>query len=295
MAGLPLRETTWAQPAGAEFQVNTYTTGRQTFPAVAANADGNFVVVWDSLGRDGGGEGVFGQRFTSAGAAVGAEFQVNTYTTNDQTLPAVAADADGNFVVVWSSNDQDGSSQGVFGQRFTSTGAAVGAEFQVNTATTNEQALPAVAADADGNFVVVWYSNEPFSGLEIFARRYASTGAAIGAEFQVNTYTTGYQLYPGVAADADGDFVVVWESYQIGIGRGVFAQRYTSAGAAVGAEFQVNTYTTGFHGFRPAVATDADGDFIVVWYSLSTSPGTMPTSLGSASRVPERRPVPSSR
>ena len=49
---------------------------------------------------------------------VGSEFQVNTYTTSGQSGPAMATDADGDFVVVWRSENQDGSSYGVFGRRF---------------------------------------------------------------------------------------------------------------------------------------------------------------------------------
>ena len=49
---------------------------------------------------------------------LGGEFQVNTYTTSSQSGPSVAMDGAGNFVVVWQSSGQDGSSGGVFGQRF---------------------------------------------------------------------------------------------------------------------------------------------------------------------------------
>jgi hypothetical protein len=62
--------------------------------------------------------GIFGQRFDSAGTKPDGEFQVNTYTTNYQNRPAVAAAGNGTFVVVWSSDYQDGDSFGVFGQRF---------------------------------------------------------------------------------------------------------------------------------------------------------------------------------
>jgi hypothetical protein len=65
-------------PVGTEFQVNTYTTSQQRFAAVAANAVGNFVVVWTSYTQDGTADGVFGQRYASSGAAQGGEFQVNT-------------------------------------------------------------------------------------------------------------------------------------------------------------------------------------------------------------------------
>ena len=39
---------------------------------------------------------------------LGGEFLVNAYTSNDQSTPAIASDAAGNFVVVWRSNLQDG-------------------------------------------------------------------------------------------------------------------------------------------------------------------------------------------
>jgi hypothetical protein len=77
----------------------------------------------------------------------GVEFQVNTYTTDFQFAPSVAADAAGNFVAVWESRYQDGSRSGVFGQRYASNGAPQGTEFQVNTYTTSLQYSPAVAAD----------------------------------------------------------------------------------------------------------------------------------------------------
>ena len=40
---------------------------------------------------------------------VGLEFQVNTYTTENQGRPAVAFNIEGAFVVVWESIRQDGS------------------------------------------------------------------------------------------------------------------------------------------------------------------------------------------
>src|SRR5207244_3553566 len=104
-------------PLGPEFRVNTYTTNAQGYPSVAADPSGNFVVGWDSP-QDGSGYGVFGQRYASSGAPVGPEFLVNTYPTNDPYDSSVLADASGNFVVVWESNLQDGSSLGVFGQRY---------------------------------------------------------------------------------------------------------------------------------------------------------------------------------
>ncbi len=122
-------------PLGEEFQVNTYTTGSQSQPAVAMDSESGFVVVFGSP-QDGSGRGIFGRLFDSSGKPTSGEFPVNTHTPGAQERPAVARDAAGNFVVVWESDSQDGSSHGVLGRRFDADGDPLGGEFQVNTYTT---------------------------------------------------------------------------------------------------------------------------------------------------------------
>src|SRR5207247_1044019 len=102
--------------------------------------------------------GIFGQRYAGSGATLGPEFQVNTYTTGFQTEPALAAAPSGSFMVVW--QGLEGSSWGVFGQRYAASGTPLGPEFRVNTFTAQEQLLPSIASDGLGNFVVVWQSNQ---------------------------------------------------------------------------------------------------------------------------------------
>jgi hypothetical protein len=262
------RYDTAGSPLGAEFQVNMYTTGHQASPRVAIDAAGNFVVVWRSAGQDGSGYGVFAQRYDAAGSPLGGEFQVNTYTTGNQSGAAVAMDPHGNFVVAWTSAGQDGNLYGVFGQRYDATGSPVGAEFQVNTYTTSHQIAAAVAMSRLGNFVVVWVSaGQDGSGNGVFGRRYAAAGSPLGGEFQINTYTTSYQVGAAVAMDPQGNFVVVWHSDgQDGSNTGVFGHRYDAAGSPLGAEFLVNSYRTSYQ-HLPAVAMDRLGRFVVVWRS----------------------------
>ena len=139
-------------------------------------------------------------------------------------------------------------------------GPPLGPEFRVNQYTTNDQHEVAVAADPAGNFVVTWGSE-----AKVFARRYASSGAPLGPEFQVSSFSPGYQGEPSVAADLSGNFVIVW--YLIdGADGSVLGPRYDTAGAPLGGAFQVETYTTGTQ-WRPAVASDAAGNFVVVWES----------------------------
>ena len=255
--------------AGAPFQVNTETADYQYGADVGVDASGNFVVVWASYDQDGSGSGIFAQRLNSTGAPQGGEFQVNTETFDDQGSPMIAIDPSGNFVVVWQSNGQDGSSFGIFGQRFSSTGLPQGGEFQVNTFTTNAQKYPDVSVDASGSFVVVWQSNgQDGSSFGIFGQRFSSTGLPQGGEFQVNTYTSGQQSFygPRVAMAGMGEFIVVWDSIdQDGSGFGIFGQQYDETGSPHGGEFRINATTINDQIF-PAVV-GANGDFVVSWSS----------------------------
>ncbi len=253
---------------GSEFRVNTYTTNMQRSPAIAFSSSGEFVVTWESNGQDGSGNGIYAQRYNSAGSALGSEFRVNTYTTSDQVLPAVAFSPSGEFVVTWVSNGQDGGGLGIYAQRYNSAGSALGSEFRVNTYTTGNQFDPAVAFSPSGEFVVTWQSNgQDGSNDGIYAQRYNSAGSALGSEFRVNTYTTGNQRNPAIAFSPSGEFVVAWKSYgQDGSNDGIYAQRYNSAGSALGSEFRVNTYTTSDQR-NPAIAFSPSGEFVVAWQS----------------------------
>ena len=267
-------------PLAVEFQVNTYTGTNQAYPAVATSASGDFVVVWDSYGQDGSVYGIFARLFSSAGVAVGLDFQINSRTTSSQSRPAVTREATGAFVVTWSSGSQDGQGFGIFARRLSSTGGVFGVEFQVNTHTITDQFMPAIASDLDGDFVVAWQSSlQDGSGDGVFARRFSSVGVPLGTEFQVSLYTEDTQQLPAVAMDSDGDFVVAWQSQgQDGSNYGVFARRFSSAGAAVTGEIPVNVHTTAAQGY-PAVSSAADGDFVVVWES-NNQDGLFPSVFG---------------
>jgi S-layer homology domain len=88
---------------------------------------------------------------------------------------------------------------------------------------------------------------------------------ALGPDFQVNSYTTGYQVAPQVASDAEGNFVIVWSGQGPGLaGSGVWARRFDNAGTPLDPEFIVNGFT---NAFGTSVAANASGSFVVVWQS----------------------------
>jgi hypothetical protein len=156
---------------GSEFQVNTWTTNIQEAPHIALLPNGGFVVVWDSWGQGGSSRDIYGQRFDSSGSKAGSEFQVDTSTGDDRWGALISWLSNGAFVVVWSSYGQDGSDDGVYGQRFDSNGNKVGSEFQVNIWTTSKQLGSSITSLSNGGFVVVWESwGQDGSGSGVYGR-----------------------------------------------------------------------------------------------------------------------------
>jgi hypothetical protein len=258
----------WARRFGAEgeadgdaFQVNTYTPGDQAYPRVVSTGTG-FTVMWHSEGQDGSGSGIYGRRYGSAGEAPGAEFLVNSYTASYQSHVSMAARPDGSLAAVWMSYRQFGSGLDVAGRHYDDAGIPGGLDFPVSSNTSVHHDYPEVAVGAAGDFVVTYFRPDAASAdEEVFVQRFDATGARLGPEIAVNTYTTGFEWYPAVAVQPDGGFLVVWESRA-----DVYARRFDASGAPAGGEFRVNTYTTGGQGGRTRVAADAQGNFVVVWY-----------------------------
>lgn len=252
----------------AEFQVNSYTTGWQDNASVAMSPSGQFVVVWESGGQDGSGVGVYGQLYSDQGTLLGSEFQINTYVTDNQDIPDVAMAADGSFVVVWHSRHQDGEDGGVFGQRYSSTGVPIGAEFPVNTLTAGNQGNAPIAMAPSGRFVVVWTSTVS-SIRNVFARTYSASGVPDGPEYQLNSLagpTVG-----DVAITSDGSFIAVWHRGLGGAGD-VYGRRFDSQGSALGSEFLINGNASEDQ-TAPRISAADDGQFVVVWVSWAGQDG----------------------
>lgn len=255
--------------AGGEFRVNSHALSVKSDPSIAGLSDGGFVVSWTSANQDGSLGGIYGQRYNATGVPQGTEFRVNTVTTSDQRESSVIGLRNGGFIVVWSSNLQDGSGYGVYAQRYTAAGVKAGvAGYRVNTFSPLSQLRPALAKLGDGGFVVAWTSvgQDGVAG-SIYGQRYNAAGGRVGSEFRINTTTADNQSFASVTGLTDGGFIVAWASnLQDGSGYGIYAQRYNLVGARVAGEFLINTYTTGDQSL-PSAAALASGGYIVTWQS----------------------------
>ena len=149
-----------AKVAGEQL-VNQTTGGKQRAPSVAMAADGSFVVTWTGPSSE-DPYGVFARKFAADGTPLADEELINTTTSSDQGESDVAVNSSGDYVITWSSRNQDvangqePSDWGVFAQRFSSAGVRQGSEFQINTTTAASQREASVALQDDGTFMVTW-------------------------------------------------------------------------------------------------------------------------------------------
>ena len=218
-----------------------------------------------------------------------------------QTNPAVAMDADGDFVIVWQSevpnHEVFGSFSDIFGRRFSPAGIVDSPEFvqgvqlleapdyaslyrmdaatfRVNINTANPQFQPDVGMDDDGNFVIAWAEGGQdlsfFNGVR--ARQFDREGEPISDEWLVNVESTTINFEPYVGMSSDGHFGITWTGtddpgYVAGSAyvSSVQAEVYDAEGTTLIDQFRVG----GAGG--ATIAFDMDNNFVISWDELSAN------------------------
>ncbi|MFH1531563.1 MAG: hypothetical protein ABIK09_12615 [Pseudomonadota bacterium] len=248
-----------------EFQGNATATSDQLDPDVAVNAQGQFLVVWESKNQDGDDFGVFGRLFGPDGTPVAPELQINVHAADIQMDPRAAALSDDRFVVTWVSKNQapDGSGYGVFARFVGADGAADGGSFAVNFFHEGDQLAPVPAA-TDAGFLVVWHGEGNSDDDGIWCRAFSLDGAVLSSQQRVNSETDDQQR-SATLAPLGGGAVAAWASKdQDGNGWGIFGQRLTNTCSKSGSEFQVNASGAGNQDF-PTATSLSSGAFLVTW------------------------------
>ena len=204
-----------------EIPVNTYTAGEQSHPVAAQITANTFLVVWQgpSDGVDSGSD-IHGRYFRRDGTALSQEFLFNSTLVGNQDSPAVVGNRDGDYVVVWRSDAQDGSGGGIYG-RYLGYQGPVTAEIRINTTVAGEQSHPAVAVAEypEPTYFVAWQGPDG-SGNGIFLQRVGRDGVLLGSEIPVSAELPLTQEKPALVASSVFDtgpgaslnrLVLAWE------------------------------------------------------------------------------------
>ncbi|MFN7943155.1 MAG: hypothetical protein U0X73_16315 [Thermoanaerobaculia bacterium] len=153
--------------AGA-LATETVATDQKT-PDVAMRPTGEFVIVWQSYQQDGDGWGVYARRFDANGDPAAGQSRVNLGTVGNQVEPVVGVASNGTFAVAF----RDTAHGGILGRALSGAGTAYGGDFLISDLTPYDEASPALAMAANGDFTVAWTAaGYDGSGYSIRARRF---------------------------------------------------------------------------------------------------------------------------
>lgn len=293
-------------PLGDSFAVTSAAGGGLGGFAVARDAAGDFVIVWD---LNTGTSPLYAQVFGANGAARSAAFLVGTEMQG--RVSSVGMDDAGNFVVAWpqaSGNTLDPLQ--IVAQRFSVDGNALGSLVKVS-GWFKEAAQTAVATNhASGDFAVSWTAVK-FSGIGTngpggcdnmfcswsntttsYARLYKSDGKPATAAFvsraaekqsgfgiiAFGTFVNGpNSTLDSIALDTSDRLVATFTTYlaqQNPTQQGnpiytVNASRFDATGKAIGSAFAVSTNTPVF-GAHSHVGVDDTGGFLIDWNGSPT-------------------------
>ncbi len=218
------RYTSTGGALGVNTKVNDDTgNADQVSPAILIDVAGNFVIVWQDF-RNANWD-IYFQRYTSIGGVLGVNTKVNDDAGSEfQMGPSTSMDAVGNFVIVW--QDSRNINWDIYFQRFTNTGAALGANIKVNDdAGIMHQRTPSISMDGVGNFVIVWQDNRYGQyNPDIFGQRYFATGNPNDGNYRIVADGPNEgEISPAVCAD-NSSIIFAWMDNRRSEGWDVYAK-----------------------------------------------------------------------
>lgn len=254
-------------PVSDEFLVNSFETGNQSASEMTLLENGNVVVTWVSDGQDGDGNGIYARVFAPDGSAVSEEIAVNSYTTGAQQEPLITTLAGGDFLISWTSQGQDGSTSGVYAQRFNADGSTDGTEFRVSDIDLDNTRNGVLEPLTDGGFAVVAMSS---GMMDINLVSYAEDGTQTSSiEVSFSVWYNNIGGFLGFAPLADGTFMLTWldaflaRMYPDGRAY-VIIQTYDASGAQLSANAILQTTYQWPLYERAWIETFADSSLFVV-------------------------------
>lgn len=280
----PLVEQVAAKSVAQDLRASVFSSSTQAHAALAHNADGNYMVAWDSRRQEGGTYGVFARAFHSSGEPLSHEIHVNKTMPGMQFKPSVAFAADGSAWFAWESHGQDGSGSSVVARKFVlSKGRYVPAthEIPVHGNRQGDQCMPVVAANSKGNVIAVFANQLPLEAdglarFELRARWLAMPaaksvsldpanipfGTSTGDDIAITFPGTGSNTLPSLCALPDGRFLVSWARAHAGESSGIWARHLNADGSPAGDEFRLSKDVSAI---EPSISTFENGEFVATW------------------------------
>lgn len=249
-------------------------TSNQSQTDVSMDSVGNYVVVWREETTDPNLNDIYTRLFEPDGTPKGVEFRVNDVINENHQAPAVSRRTNGEFIVVWESNQQ------ILAKKYDKDGAELLAETEIakddldgfgNFTVSN----PDVTIDKNGNYVIVYQQDYAANTRKVAMQLFNATDV-LQRDTLLEDKSISYQL-PKTAIAENGQFMVVMASYA-GIdppvavdddSYDIVKQSFDPNGDLVSGIIVVNTTTTNAQ-ITPDVAMDKNGNAFVAWTEITS-------------------------
>jgi hypothetical protein len=251
------------EPLGEQFQINVGTAGAQRRPRVAVQPQGGFLVVWESTAPPPLYDNVLYRAYDPAGVPRDVPRFVHTNSFDDQYGGEVAADSQGNFVVVWQTYTYYDP---VYGRSFDPAGQPLGAAYRLDPEADWSTGV-AVTATGPGEFVVAYETYEYYAGRQLVARSFGLDGGLDSEPVVIAAGDGQSHRDLQVAADAVGNLIVAWRQYSP---RELWARRLDSVLDPRGEAFLVGDLYANSFG-RASLAMAPSGHAAAVWLDATAA------------------------
>ena len=249
------RFTTLDSEWGTSGWLEQINTGSSSGQQIAVDGQSNALAVWEY--EEPTGTSIWANHYTRV--RLWEEPETIDTGNGGATDPEVAADGAGNGFAVWRESQNEGN---IWTNRYDVDQGAWGtAELLQNGEVTAAQ-NPSIAADAAGNAIAIWFQQDMFMNVVMWANRYDAAGDGWGTARSIDaTASSSIGLVTAVGMDGAGNAIAIWTRPAVP-GDVIWANRYTSSGWGT-AEMIKKDGTTDALGVRLDVG--ANGDAFVVW------------------------------
>ena len=235
--------------------------------AIAGNGDA--IIAW--IQYNGSANRLFVSTYT-AGTWTNPSSVADIFSVNGGTAPDafhVAADADGNGIVVWSQGD--GANSQVFKSQYSNGIWTHPTGLSDNISPNSQDAFsPTVAMDDDGNAIILWTQSDG-ANVQVFKSEYRSGAWSHPSSLADNISPNGQSVdLPSVAMDNNGNAIIAWLQND-GTDLQVFKSEYRSGAWSHPANLSDNISPDGSSPRDLHLGMDNSGNAVIVW---SQSDGT---------------------
>jgi hypothetical protein len=241
---------------------NTQNSDVQSSSCLTSCQDSGFIVIWNDSDKSTFAK-ILMRKYDSS-YNPGNIIQVNTLQpkTIGSASPRIKQLQNGTFIATWNHDYTTYGDNDCYGQLYDTNLNPIGNKFTINQTASGSQIDISVGVLASGGFVAVWISNQAGSNA-VYGRLFDLNGSPTNNEFNISTNTGVSNCRTTVTEK--GSIIVVWQTGDI------WAQKYTSAGIAIGSNFITHQITSNSQN-NPSVAALSGGGFVVAYHSWYTYP-----------------------